>query len=130
MPNTQTGIGARIEGVTLDNRKPTVNRGGGESMMTREREVRRHCRFTKSSPAHIGWNDRRGEDKFINGRTMDISESGIRIEVPEPLDKQTYITLQCSALGLHGRASVRCCIRKGMKYLVGLEFTSGLQWRP
>jgi hypothetical protein len=98
--------------------------------MSREGELRRHGRYAKSAPAHIGWSDRSGEDRFINGRTVDISESGIRIEVPEPIEKQTYITLQCSALGLHGRASVRSCIRKGAKYLLGLEFSAGLRWRP
>jgi hypothetical protein len=96
----------------------------------REGDLRRHWRSTKSALAYIVWSDRTGEDKFANGRTVGISESGIRIEVAEPLEKQTYVTLQCSALGLRGRASVRSCARKGMKYIVGLEFSSGLRWRP
>jgi hypothetical protein len=31
---------------------------------------------------------------------------------------------------LHGSASVKSCVRKGMKYLVGLEFSAGLKWKP
>jgi hypothetical protein len=34
------------------------------------------------------------------------------------------------ALGVHGRASVRSCTRKGTKYVVGLEFSAGLKWKP
>jgi hypothetical protein len=78
----------------------------------------------------VVWKDRAGEDKFINGRALDISESGMRIEVSEPMEKQTYVTLQCVSLGLHGTASVRTCTRKGMKYVVGLEFSGGMKWKP
>jgi len=97
--------------------------------MSQQGELRRHWRSIKSAPASIIWNESRGGDKFINGRTVNVSESGIRIEVTEPIEKQTYVTLQCSALGLHGRASVRSCARKGGKYLLGLEFSAGLHWR-
>jgi hypothetical protein len=78
----------------------------------------------------MAWKDQGGADKFVSGRTVDISESGIRIEVSAPLDKQTYVTLQSSVLDLHGAASVRTCIRKGIKYIVGLEFSGGLRWKP
>ena len=66
----------------------------------------------------------------MNGRVVDVSEAGIRVEVPEPLDKQTYLTLQAASLGLHGSASVRTCARKGTKYVAGLEFSAGLKWKP
>ena len=98
--------------------------------MRPEGELRRHGRATKSTPVCVIWTDRLGGDKFVNGRTVDISEAGIRIEVPEPIDKQTYVTVQCPAMALHGRASVRTCSRKGTKYVLGLEFSGGVQWRP
>ncbi len=97
--------------------------------MTHEGELRRHWRSTHSASASLVWSDRGGGDKYINGRTVNVSESGLRIEVPEPIEKQTYVTVQCLALGLHGRASVRTCARKGTKYLLGLEFSAGLRWR-
>jgi PilZ domain len=96
--------------------------------MSREGDLRRHSRSEHAATVRLIWKDRAGVDKFINGRTVDISESGMRIEVPEPIEKRTYVTLQCSDLGLHGAASVRSCARKGMKYVVGLEFSGGLQW--
>lgn len=76
------------------------------------------------------WKDRSGEDKFTTGSTVDVSESGLRLEVREPIDQRTYVTLQCAALGIHGSASVRTCIRRGTKFLLGLEFSGGLRWKP
>jgi len=93
-------------------------------------ELRRHVRAAKSSPVQIVWKDRQGTDKFVQGRIVDVSESGIRVEITEPLEKQTYVTLQSPGLGLHGTASVRSCARKGLKYAVGLEFSAGLKWKP
>lgn len=98
--------------------------------MSCEGELRRHRRAEVSSPARIAWQDRGGVDRFVNGRTLNVSPSGMRIEVAAPIDKQTYVTVQCAALGLHGRASVRSCTRKGMKYVLGLEFSAGLKWKP
>jgi hypothetical protein len=76
------------------------------------------------------WKDRSGVDRFVNGKTVDVSPTGIRVEIADPIDKQTYVTLRCVGLGLQGAASVRSCTRKGLKYLVGLEFSAGLQWKP
>jgi|SRR5665213_3777487 len=98
--------------------------------MSREGELRRHARAEKSSPLQIVWQDRSGVDRFISGRSLDISPSGMRAEVPQAIEKQTYVTLQCAALGLQGAASVRTCTRKGTKFVLGLEFSGGLQWKP
>jgi len=98
--------------------------------MGREENLRRHVRTEKSSPIQIAWKDRSGADRYVNGRSLDVSPSGMRIEISEPIDKQTYLTLQCVALGFHGTASVRSCARKGMKYVVGLEFSTGIKWKP
>ena len=98
--------------------------------MSQQGELRRHVRAPKTSPVQIVWRDRQGDDKYVSGRIIDVSESGIRVEISEPLEKQTYVTLQSPGLGLHGRASVRTCSRKGTKYAVGLEFSAGLKWKP
>jgi hypothetical protein len=98
--------------------------------MSRGGDLRRHARAAKSSPIQIVWKDRSGSDRFINGKTLDISVAGLRVEISDPIDERTYVTLRCAALGLQGVASVRSCNRKGMKYVVGLEFSGGLQWKP
>src|SRR5579872_2913756 len=98
--------------------------------MSREGELRRDSRAEVSSPAQIVWQDRSGADHFMNGRALNVSPSGMRVEVGDPIEKQTYVTVQCASLGLHGRASVRSCTRKGLKYILGLEFSAGLKWKP
>jgi hypothetical protein len=98
--------------------------------MGQKGELRRHGRISKSAPLQLIWKDRQGLDRFINGSILDVSESGIRIELREPLEPQTYVTLQAVSLGLHGSASVKSCARKGLKYVVGLEFSGGLKWKP
>ena len=98
--------------------------------MSNEGTLRRHDRAEKSSPIQLIWKDRTGVDKYVTGRTLDISPSGLRIEISEQIEKQTYVTMQCAALDLHGTASVRSCVRKGRKHIVGLEFSGGLKWKP
>jgi hypothetical protein len=98
--------------------------------MSNEGDLRRHARSAKAAPLQLIWKDRQGIDRFINGSIIDISESGVRVELREPLEKQTYVTMQAAGLGLHGSASVKSCSRKGMKYVVGLEFSGGLKWKP
>ena len=92
--------------------------------------IRRDERLTTEALVEVTWKDRMGQEKFAKARSLDISETGIRIEMPEALDKQIYVTLRSNALSLHGTASVRSCTRKGTKYLIGLEFSGGLRWRP
>jgi hypothetical protein len=92
--------------------------------------IRRDERKSAAELVELTWKDRSGQEKFAKARSLDISELGMRIEVPEELEKQAYVTLRSNALSLHGTASVRSCTRKGTKYLVGLEFSGGLRWKP
>jgi len=78
----------------------------------------------------LNWTDARGTEKFITGQIIDISESGMRIQTRESLARQTYVTLRADQIGLHGRASVRTCVKQGTKHVVGLEFAGGLKWKP
>jgi hypothetical protein len=88
--------------------------------MSLKDRLRQHWRRTKSVPIQVIWTDRWGVDKSINGRTLNISEAGLQIEAPAPIERKTTVIL-CSKKGRQGRAAVTSCIRKGMKYLAGLE---------
>jgi len=80
------------------------------------RQERRPCEHNVT----VTWHDARGDHKFAFARALDISESGIRLQMPEP-----------PPLGLLGNASVRHCARTAAsKFTVGAEFTAGLQWTP
>ncbi len=90
-------------------------------------QQRRPCEQSVS----VVWRDARGENKFANARALDISESGIRLQMPEAPPLHAYVTLRASKLGLLGNASVRYCVHtSASKFTVGAEFTAGLRWTP
>ncbi len=98
--------------------------------MAEKSGTRRNERIPAEELVEVTWKDRAGQEKFAKARTLDISESGMRVEMPEALDKQTYVALRSNSLSLHGTASVRSCTRQATKYLIGLEFSGGLKWKP
>ena len=98
--------------------------------MAEKGKLRRHNRMDTKAAVQIMWKDQLGNDKFTNARTLDVSESGIRVEVPERIPERSYVTFRVDELSLHGTASVRSCNGKGLKYIVGLEFSVGMKWKP
>jgi hypothetical protein len=54
----------------------------------------------------------------------------MRIKVPAAIDKGVYVTFSALKLPLQGTASVRSCKQQGLGYVIGLEFTGGLRWKP
>jgi hypothetical protein len=92
--------------------------------------LRRHQRVAVESPVQALWRDRSGADNAVNGRVVDVSEMGIRIRVPAPIEKGAYVTFHASRVPLQGNGSVKSCRQQGLAYLIGLEFTSGRRWKP
>jgi hypothetical protein len=97
--------------------------------MPHKGDIRRHERVPQAAPVQVSWKDRLGHEKFANAEILDVSEAGMRVKVPESLAEQTLVTLRSDRLALHGRASVRSCVRQRARYVVGLEFIGGLQWK-
>jgi hypothetical protein len=97
----------------------------------RRHDLRRSDRQSCDHSVTVLWRGSTGEDKFVNAKALDISESGIRLQMPEALQKQTYLMLSATKLGLMGKGSVRHCTRlRGSKFAIGVEFTAGLRWIP
>jgi hypothetical protein len=92
-------------------------------------DMRRENRRSCTQPVGIMWRDSAGDDKFMNAPLRDISESGIGLQIPEPVPVRSFVTLCAEKLGIHGQASVRYCSRQGMKYSIGVEFTGGTRWK-
>lgn len=92
--------------------------------------LRRHDRTEVRALVNLMWKDRFGTEKFSNAYSIDVSESGMRAEVPEPIPERSYVVIRADKLALHGTASVRSCARKGTKYVVGLEFSAGMKFKP
>ena len=78
----------------------------------------------------MSWTDRDGNQKFAYAKILDISESGMRVEMREQIARHAYVALRADQIALQGSASVRSSTKKGTTYVVGLEFSGGLEWRP
>ena len=92
--------------------------------------LRRHARRSFSATIRVGWQDQSGHDKTALTRSFDISESGLRFELPEAVKVRSDVTLRCDKIGLQARGSVRSCVHQRLKYMVGVEFGGGYRWTP
>ncbi len=81
---------------------------------------------TGEAVVRLMWRGESGEDRYASVKTIDFSESGLRVRTPHRLEPRTFVTLLCESLGLRGAASVRFCTSQGSNYIVGLEFTNGM----
>jgi hypothetical protein len=90
------------------------------------KDLRRGRRVSHSVTVRLSWQDARGDFKFGEGRCIEISRTGIRIETPEGLSPRSYVLLKSDRPDLACSASVRHCVRKGGKFIVGLEFSTPL----
>ncbi len=95
-----------------------------------ESNIRRFERSNARVLVNIMWKDRWGVEKFTNAYSLDVSEEGMRVEVPEPLPERSYVIVRADKLGIHGTAAVRSCARQGTHYVAGLEFSAGLKFKP
>jgi hypothetical protein len=72
----------------------------------------------------VSWQTRSGESKFARGKFLDISPQGGGIESNEPIEPRTIVYLQAPGCRPIGNASVRYCVRCGLKYHIGLLFSA------
>jgi hypothetical protein len=94
-----------------------------------EHGLRRHDRVERRVPVQVTWKDRLGNDNFLTGHTVDVSQDGMRLELGAKIAEGTFINFRAEGLKLHGTASVRRCVRQGSVYVIGLQFAGGLQWK-
>jgi hypothetical protein len=98
--------------------------------MAMQNDLRRRSRELSDSTVVVMWCDEAGDDRFANARALDVSDIGLRLQIPVRIRERTYITLRADALGIHGRASVRYCSRVRNQYIIGVEFAAGLKREP
>ena len=88
--------------------------------------MRRHNRWPSKGPVQVSWKDGRGKVKSLWAKCLDLSAEGVCLETNGPIPPRTAVNLHSAQYGDFGTASVRHCARMGVKYSVGLEFTSAL----
>jgi hypothetical protein len=90
------------------------------------KDARRHPRLPYSGPVRLGWEDPAYGTRYAQGKCIDVSERGLRVEVPVPIPPRTAVSISADRIHVTGSASVKHAVRFGAKYLVGLELNSTL----
>src|SRR5437667_95520 len=96
------------------------------------RDLREHHRYAVAETfLRVIWLDAKGDPKMEKlARPIDVSETGMSVELPEAALLLSRIRLESDKGELLGQGKIRYCRSKGAKYIVGLEFTDSLRWRP
>src|SRR5438876_7853954 len=96
------------------------------------RDLREHHRYAVAETfLRVIWLDAKGDLKLEKlARPIDIAETGMAVELPEAALLLSRIRLESDKGELLGQGKVRYCRPEGAKYIVGVEFTESLRWRP
>lgn len=90
------------------------------------KDARRHRRIPYIGSIQISW-ETSGQARFAQGRCVDVSEGGLKLEVPVPVPLRTSIIMRSEKIQLSGSATVRHIARYGSKYILGIEMSQKLQ---
>jgi hypothetical protein len=94
-------------------------------------DTRRHERIPSGSLVKLRWQGASGESHFARAKVVNWSESGVCIELGEPILLRSYVTMDAPELwraDWAGGGAVRHCTSKGAKYVVGLDLAGGAKW--
>jgi hypothetical protein len=92
-------------------------------------DLRRHARELLNARVQLIATDPGGVARYFPGRCVDVSESGIRVELRDRLETRSYVSFQLESPRFGGSGSVRHETRSRMGWEYGLEFSGGLKWR-
>jgi DnaJ-like protein/PilZ domain-containing protein len=70
----------------------------------------------------VSWKDVHGTSRTISVRAIDLSNTGVRVESADAIELGTEIYVRAEKYGLTGSTVVRHSSRRGLKYILGLEF--------
>jgi hypothetical protein len=87
------------------------------------REDGQEKRYEVDFPVFLSWQVK-NEVHRVTARCVNLSPSGAKLETQDPLEVRDNILVQSHQFGRMGMASIRYCVRKTMKYEVGLQFGS------
>jgi hypothetical protein len=95
-----------------------------------QKESRRHRRWAVDAGIlHVSWLDQSGKMRVTRTRALNISEEGMAVALPEAV-MPLMVRFQSERFKINGVGIVKHCRRAGGQFVVGLEFTEGLHWRP
>lgn len=85
-------------------------------------EQRREDRRPVTGGACISWQGSDGRRRICNVQGVDLSESGMLVESPVPVEVGAHVQMDADDFGFSGTALVRHCRRRASMFLIGLEF--------
>ncbi len=91
-----------------------------------EKNIRRHGRIPYTGSVRISWQDPGGMARYAMAKCLDVSEGGLRIQSIDPVPARTIILLNDERLKISGSATVKHVVRRGSKYLLGVELNAAL----
>jgi len=98
-------------------------------MLSPGKENRRHERHPLPGKVRLNWKTSEGFSFSATARCLDISQSGIRLELERQIATGTLVNLESPDFRIAGVAAVRHCRPKGLRFILGLEFSGGLTFR-
>jgi hypothetical protein len=116
---------SRSDDQTLTTSVKDVFRAHAGGHETREKR-RRSPRYPASAVMRVAWTN--NFDKYAMGECVDISRTGVRLLISDPIPVRTRVSFKSDFLALSGSGTVRHYRRQNGKYMVGLEFAGGLKW--
>jgi hypothetical protein len=87
------------------------------------KDMRRDPRLASGDPVRLGWEDASTGPRFVTGKCVDVSAAGLKIEMLAPIPVRTYVMIRAEALGLSGSGVVKHSLRRGAKYIVGVQLS-------
>jgi hypothetical protein len=90
--------------------------------MRRGRKKRADPRVPLSGPIQVSWKYDPRLECHSQGRCLDVSARGLKMELPDPIDVSERIRFRVDHVHLTGTASVRYCNRVGRSYVIGVKF--------
>lgn len=93
------------------------------------REHRRNPRFVLGSPVGVSWQDSHGRYRTSQAKGVDFCETGAQVELTEPVELRSMMTIRSEKHRVPVSATVRYCVRRGPRFRIGMEFTGGCRWR-
>jgi hypothetical protein len=100
--------------------------GSSRLSMSSMKEGRRHHRIPYTGPIRLSWVDASGNPAFTMAKCIEVSESGIRVEVPVNIPARTILQLNAEKIHLAGACTVRHAVRQGAKHFLGLELSQSM----
>lgn len=95
----------------------------------RRRNTRKEPRHPVEGPLRIRWEDHESRERMCIARLLNISRSGLHLEVDETIPVRTMIFCNDPKQGIAGGGVVRYCNSAKGNYHIGVEFSNGTGWK-